>query len=119
MAWEIEYTDQFGDWWGTLTTSEQRAITKAVEQLEQRGPTLGRPSVDTIKTSRHANMTELRPRAGNLRILFAFDPRRTAILLLGGNKTGRWQAWYAEAVPLADDLYDAYLTDLRREGLMP
>jgi hypothetical protein len=62
-------------------------------------------------------MKELRTSSdGDLRVLFAFDPRRTAILLLGGNKTGRWAEWYLSAVPRADDLYDEHLAELRREG---
>lgn len=77
---------------------------------------LGRPLVDTIRGSRHANMKELRPPGGNLRVLFAFNPRRTAILLIGGDKTGRWQEWYDEMIPAADDLYDLHLRELEREG---
>lgn len=116
MAWEVEFTDQFEDWWRTLTEKEQDAITAAVEVLEERGPGLARPSVDTIKGSRHANMKELRPRGGNIRILFAFDPRRSAILLIGGDKSHRWQEWYREVIPIADDLYDEHLATLQREG---
>jgi hypothetical protein len=96
--------------------AHQVAISTAVAMLEERGPGLGRPWVDTITGSRNPHMKELRPRGGHLRILFAFDPRRTAILLLGGDKTGRWQSWYVEAIPLADQLYDGYLEELRREG---
>lgn len=84
--------------------------------MEERGPALGRPIVDGIKSSRHPNMKELIPAGGNLRILFAFDPRRTAILLMGGDKTNRWREWYAETVPVADDLYDGHLEALREEG---
>ena len=75
--------------------------------------------MDTIKGSRHANMKELRPPAGSVRILFAFDPRRAAILLLGGDKTNRWREWYREMIPIADILYDEYLDEIRREGLIP
>ena len=82
----------------------------------ERGPTLGRPFVDTIEGSRFPNMKELRPPGGNIRVLFAFDPRRTAILLLGGDKTGRWKAWYEENVPAADALYEEHLEELREEG---
>jgi hypothetical protein len=64
-------------------------------------------------------MKELRPRGGNLRILFAFDPRRMAILLIGGDKTSRWQAWYQNFIPVADRLYDEHLETLRKEGLLP
>ena len=91
-------------------------IVAAVELLEERGPALGRPIVDGIKSSRHPNMKELIPPGGNLRILFAFDRRRTAILLIGGDKTNRWREWYAEMVPLADDLYQEHLEALREEG---
>jgi hypothetical protein len=118
MAWEVEYTDEFETWWEMLDEEDQDAVQEAVERLMMHGPAQGRPWVDTLKASRHANMKELRPRGGNIRILFAFDPRRTAILLYGGDKTGRWQAWYAEAIPKADRLYDEYLEELRREGLI-
>jgi len=64
-------------------------------------------------------MKELRPPATNIRILFAFDPRRIAILLIGGDKTNRWQEWYDENIPIADALYDDYLEELRREGELP
>jgi hypothetical protein len=116
MAWEVEYTDEFGQWWETLAASDQQAITTAVEQLIADGPAVTRPWVDIITASRHSNMKELRPRGGHIRILFAFDPRRTAILLIGGDKTGRWKAWYERMVPLADRLYDDHLATLKREG---
>ena len=118
MAWEIEYTDEFGAWWEELDRATRRRIISAVEVLEERGPGLGRPLVDTISGSRHANMKELRPIGGGIRILFAFDPRRMAILLLGGDKTGRWNQWYIEMIPIADQLYDEHLATLRKEGLI-
>lgn len=85
--------------------------------LRRRGPALGRPLVDTVKKSRHPNMKELRPPATNIGILFAFDPRRVAILLIGGDKTDRWQEWYDKNIPIA--VYDEYLEELRREGELP
>ncbi len=94
---------------------EQIAIDAAVEVLEERGPALGRPLVDNVHQSRYPNMKELRPLGGDIRILFAFDPRRTAILLIGGDKTGRWNEWYAEIVPVADQLYDERLAELARK----
>jgi hypothetical protein len=115
-AWIVEYTHQFGSWWDTLSVEEQRALTAAVELLERDGPALGRPLADTITASRHANMKELRPPATSLRVLFAFDPRRTAILLIGGDKRNRWQAWYREYIPVADRLYDEHLAALADEG---
>lgn len=118
MAWEIEVTDEFTEWWESLSLPEQRTIISSVDVLERQGPALGRPLVDTIRFSRHPNMKELRPPRGNIRILFAFDPRRMAILLVGGDKTDRWEAWYREMIPRADDLYDEHLETLRREGLI-
>jgi len=114
--WEVEFTDQFERWWNDLDEGDQEAIVAAVEFLEERGPALGRPFVDTIKSSRHANMKELIPMATNIRVLFAFDPRRTAILLIGGDKTDRWDEWYREKVPVADGLYDEHLRALEEEG---
>jgi hypothetical protein len=113
--WEVEYTDEFGAWWETLTDEEQETVADAVEALQRHGPVLGRPFVDTIKSSRHPNMKELRPRRGNIRILFAFDPRRIAILLIGGDKSGQWEEWYRRMIPIADRLYDEHLETLRKE----
>ncbi len=115
--WRVDYTDQFESWWNELSADEQERVTAAVELLEQFGPSLGRPTVDTLEGSRHANMKELRPRGRHLRVLFAFDPRRTAILLCGGDKSGLWSAWYAQAIPVADQLYDEHLQTLADEGL--
>jgi hypothetical protein len=114
--WKVEYTDQFEDWWLTLSEQEQEALTAAVEALEDRGPALARPFVDVIQASRHSNMKELRPRGGHIRVMFAFDPRRTAILLIGGDKTGQWESWYEEMVPIADRLYDEHLGAIERQG---
>lgn len=72
--------------------------------------------MDTLEGSRHSNMKELRPPGGNIRVLFAFDPRRMAILLIGGDKTGEWQEWYDKMIPVADELYDVHLEELREEG---
>jgi hypothetical protein len=114
--WSVEYTDQFEAWWDGLAVDEQGAIAIAVEALEDRGPALGRPFVDTVKGSRHPNMKELRPRGETIRILFALDRRRAAILLIGGDKRDRWSNWYAEMIPLADHLYDEHLVELEGEG---
>jgi hypothetical protein len=116
MAWEVEYTDQFGGWWDNLAGEEQEAVTAAVNVLQRGGPSLGRPLVDTINQSRHKNMKELIPPASDIRVLFAFDPRRAAILLIGGDKSGEWSAWYDRMVPVADDLFDEHLRELESEG---
>jgi hypothetical protein len=77
MEWEVEYTHQFGDWWEGLSEAEQEDIDAKVRLLEQRGPALGRPHVDSVKGSKHSNMKELIVQhAGRpYRVLFAFDPR--------------------------------------------
>jgi hypothetical protein len=110
--WEVLYTDEFGTWFESLTEDQQDAVIARVDLLEAQGPALGRPTVDTIAGSRHPNMKELRvSKGGAIRILFAFDPRRQAVLLVGGDKTGQWQAWYEKAIPLADRLFDDYLRE--------
>ena len=117
--WEVEVTDEFIEWWNRLSADQQESVTDRVDLLAERGPDLGRPVVDRISASRHHNMKELRAaKGGALRVLFMFDPRRQVILLLGGDKSGQWDAWYEWAVPLADDLYDIYLEELRTEGLI-
>jgi hypothetical protein len=85
-----------------------------VRELEHRSLGLGRPPVDSVVGSRHANMKELR--VGTIRILFAFDLRRAAILLLGGDTRDRWQEFYAQMIPLADRLFDEHLAELESEG---
>lgn len=81
-------------------------------------PRLGRPLVDTIHGSSIANLKELRP--GTVRILFAFDPWRSSILLVAGDKAGRWQQWYTEAIPLAEQRYEIYLKErAEEEGRQP
>jgi hypothetical protein len=116
MQWEVEYTDEFGAWWDTLASEEQFSVRAAVIVLGQRGPSLGRPYVDIIKNSKFSNMKELRTqhRGEPYRILFAFDPRRAAILLIGGNKVGN-NRWYREFVPVADKLYEEHLKTLKHE----
>jgi len=103
----------------TLTESQQEALDDRVMLLAQHGPALSRPVVGKIAGSRHANMKELRAaKGGSLRVIFAFDPRRHAILLLGGDKAGRWKQWYDRAIPRADRRYDRHLEELNDEGLL-
>ena len=116
MAWEVEVTDEFTAWYGDLDLDDVDRVNTAVEYLAEHGPGLGRPFVDTLNNTRHGNLKELRPRGGHLRIIFAFDPRRTAILLLGGDKAHEWSVWYERMIPLAEQLYDTHLASLRREG---
>src|SRR2546423_5526182 len=97
--WEVEVTDEFVAWWNELSIAEQEQVTVRVEKLQELGPALGRPIVETIMSSRHANMKELR--VGTTRIFFVFDPRRVALLLIGGDKIGKWDEFYEEMVPRA------------------
>ncbi|HEU4644582.1 MAG TPA: type II toxin-antitoxin system RelE/ParE family toxin [Burkholderiales bacterium] len=114
--WEVEYTDEFGDWWNGLTEAEQVSVDASVQLLEARGPRLGYPHSSGIAGSRHPRMRELRiqHRGRPYRVLYAFDPRRAAILLIGGDKTGEGR-WYETFVPLADRLYDEHLASLHKE----
>ena len=116
--WEVEYTDEFGAWWEGVTEAEQESIASSVGLLEAKGPQLGFPHSSGINGSRHAHMRELRIQHEGrpYRILYAFDPRRSAILLIGGDKTGD-KRWYDQYVPVADRLYDAHLEALGKEGL--
>jgi hypothetical protein len=120
-VWEIELSTQVADWRGSLNQRERDRLAALLELLARKGPVLGRPAVDRIAGSRHHAMKELRVSASGrqLRVLFAFDPRGTAMLLVGGDKTGAFTEWYRRAVPAADDLYDAHLAALRGEGTQP
>jgi hypothetical protein len=113
MPWEIAFTPQAERWLRGLTGRERSAMVAALDKLAAEGPGLGRPAADRIKGSRHHNMKELRSFGGHQRALFAFDPRRTAIVLIGGDKTNNWKGWYRENIPKADRLYDDHL---RRGG---
>ena len=112
----VEYTDEFGSWWDTLAEGEQTSIDAHVRKLEQRGPNLPFPYSIGINGSRHAHMRELRVQSGGkpLRVFYAFDPRRAAILLIGGDKTGDKQ-FYDRMIPIADGLYDEHLAELEKE----
>lgn len=120
MAWEVNGTDQFAEWFSELDEAQQDQVIVVVELLAEQGPQLDRPFADRIKGSKHHNMKELRPRgaAKHCRILFMFDPRRQAILLVGGDKSGEWVKWYATAIPKAENLYADYITQLEADGLL-
>lgn len=119
MGWTVEYTDEFGSWWGALTEAQQDRLAATVGLLAGQGPSLGFPHSSGIKGSKHEHMRELRVQSGGnpLRVFYAFDPRRTVILLIGGDKTGN-DRFYEEYVPRADALYDAYIEELKAEGLI-
>ncbi len=117
MTWMVEYTDEFGDWWDSLAESAQVEVDAVVRLLEAKGAQLPFPYSSGIKGSRFRHMRELRIQYQGqpLRILYAFDPRRCAILLIGGNKTGQ-PRWYDLYIPLADRLYEEHLNSLDEEG---
>ncbi len=114
MEWEVEYTDEFEEWWNSLSEEEQEGINAKVILLQKFGPMLRRPHSDVIAASKHSNMKELIiQHAGRpYRVLYAFDPRRCAILLIGGDKTGD-DSWYEKFIPVADRLYDEHLAALK------
>lgn len=120
MSWAVEYTDEFGAWYADLSAAIQDSIDRAVHLLEARGPALPFPYSSGLSGSRHMHMRELRvqSRGDPVRIFYAFDPRRTAILLIGGSKTGDGR-FYQRLIPMADRLYDEHLAELRKEGLIP
>ncbi len=107
MPWNVEFTDEFGSWWETLTESQQDDVTATAELLTEYGPRLKFPYSSGIESSKHSHMRELRIQSGGnpIRVFYAFDPRRMAILLIGGDKTGQ-DRFYKEYVPVADKLYD-------------
>jgi hypothetical protein len=117
MKVEVEFTDQFHEWWLSLSENERIEISSVVGLLEEEGTSLGYPRSSKIKGSKHSHMRELRIQyAGNpYRVLYAFDPLRVALLLLGGNKAGD-ENWYEKIVPVADRLYDDHLAELEAEN---
>lgn len=115
----VEYTDEFGYWWASLNIGEQEDIVAAVTLLEEKGTQLPFPFSSGIEGSKYSHMRELRiqSQSNPLRILYAFDPRRTAILLIGGNKRGD-KRWYKIYIPIADKLYEEYLNELKKERIL-
>src|SRR5213080_2676961 len=105
MSWEVILADEVDEWFLDLCRTDSGSaeqVEAAINVLEVEGPTLGRPLVDRVKSSRHHNMKELRPGStgrSEVRILFAFDPYRQAILLVAGDKAGNWDEWYRDNVP--------------------
>ena len=116
---EVEVTDEFIAWWDALSESEQESARTVVQLLRRAGPALPFPYSSGITTSRHSHLRELRIQHTGLpyRVLYAFDPRRVAILLAGGNKGGD-NRWYDTFVPIADRLYDEHIAQLKKENLL-
>ncbi len=115
-SWRVE-VDLVDAWLLSLDENSYEQVIAALELLAERGPSLGRPVVDSVVGSRHKNMKELRPGSSGrseLRVLFAFDPDRRAIMLVAGDKAGNWQKWYRTNIPLADDLFAEHLSRSRK-----
>lgn len=119
MAHGLVMTTQVRDWLHALRSGDpvtRRLVAEAIDRLIDDGPVLGRPLVDRITGSELHNLKELRPGSSGsteVRILFVFDPVRNAVLLVAGDKSGRWKEWYAEAIPAAEQAYRAYLEEQR------
>ncbi|HEX9765680.1 MAG TPA: type II toxin-antitoxin system RelE/ParE family toxin [Nitriliruptorales bacterium] len=117
----MEFHPACESWAARLDQADAEALLAAIRILRDVGPSLGRPLVDTIKGSRHKNMKELRPGSTGrteIRVLFAFDQDRKAILLVGGDKNDDWKGWYAKNIPVADDRFDEHqaATEERQAG---
>lgn len=113
MAWEIVLIEEVADWFASLDDPTANLAAAALDLFEEHGPTLGRPLVDTLSGSALPKLKELRPGSAGrseVRILFAFDPKRQAILLTAGDKAGHWSAWYAEHISLAEKRYELWLS---------
>jgi hypothetical protein len=112
VTWNVVLLDEVEDWYLTLAkqaSPDVAAVTAAIDLLAANRPTLGRPVVDKIKGSRRHNMKELRPSSTSIRILFIFDAKRNAVLLVAGDKAGSWQGWYTRNIPVAEQRYEAWL----------
>lgn len=110
--WDILETTEFSDWFAGLTGKQQTAVRLRVQIVNENGPSLGRPYVDSLRGSRYKGLKELRiASGGHLRVLFIFDPMRRCVLLLGGDKAkdNMWNTWYTSAINKAEDIYEQHL----------
>jgi hypothetical protein len=113
----VLFTDAFEQWWHGLSIEEQESVTHSVDLLARLGIGLKFPHSSGISNSRYPHMRELRiqHQGHPYRVLYAFDPQRNAVLLIGGDKTGD-DRWYETFVPLADRLYQRHLDELEEEN---
>jgi|SRR3954447_18956690 hypothetical protein len=117
-VWEIDI-ELVDTWLDELDGETYDLVMAALELLAEHGPSLGRPLVDSISGSTIKNMKELRPGSrgrSELRMLFVFDPRRRAIVLVAGDKAGNWDRWYKQNIPVAEDRYSEHLRKLKEEN---
>jgi hypothetical protein len=116
--WEICVTDEVREWITSLDDLSHRLVVQAIDILAGCGPALGRPLVDHVEHSAIQNLKELRPGSAGrseLRTLFLFDPWRSAILLVAGDKSGTWRQWYRQAIPRAEQLLEICLKERAQE----
>ncbi|GIF09211.1 type II toxin-antitoxin system RelE/ParE family toxin [Actinoplanes siamensis] len=119
--WEVVLHPEVEAWFLDLCRTDSETadlISEAIDVLVAQGPALGRPLVDRLRGSDFHNMKELRPGSTGtteVRMIFAFDPAREAVFLVARDKSGRWQAWYREAIPLADARFAEHLAALKEE----
>jgi hypothetical protein len=109
--WKVEFHPKCEQWARLLPQSDAEALLAAIRVLRDHGPNLGRPLVDTVKASKNPNMKELRPGSTGrteIRVLFAFDKKRMAILLVGGDKSDNWSGWYEANIPIADERFEKH-----------
>jgi hypothetical protein len=113
MTWNVVVTDEFRAWWETLTDAERDSARPVIDLLEIVGPRIRYPYSSDVRGSQHGQMRELRiqHRGRPYRVLYAFDPMRSAVVLVGGDKTGS-KRWYEQMIPVADTLFDRHLRDL-------
>lgn len=114
--WEVEFHPACEAWADRLAQHDAEALVAAIRVLRAEGPSLGRPLVDSMKASRHKNMKELRPGStgrSEIRVLFAFDSKRQAILLVGGDKSRDWRGWYRKNLPIADQRFEEHQESLK------
>jgi hypothetical protein len=118
-VWEVVLHPEVEAWFLLLCrtdTATADLVSEAIDLLAEHGPALGRPLVDRLKSSSFHHMKELRPGSSGsteVRLIFAFDPRREAVFLVAGDKSGQWQNWYRTAVPLADERFHEHLISLK------
>lgn len=109
--WNVILVEEVDQWYMELDSDAAEAVTGAIDYLEANGPTAGRPIVDKVKGSKYHHMKELRPPSTSIRVLFLFDPQRSAVLLVAGDKAGQWDTWYDENIPVAEERYESWLQE--------
>lgn len=109
--WNVILVEEVDQWYMALDSDDSEAVTAAIDYLEANGPMARRPIVGEIHGSNYHHMKELIPAGTNIRVLFLFDPQRSAVLLVAGDKSGQWKKWYTENIPVAEKRYESWLQE--------